>query len=96
MKTYEEKELRVLKLISMGNWQAIVIADMEVLRTLAVSGHIQISSARDEGHQVTLLPKGGRYLEQLHQLSAAETQEPTWGQLSAVSEVKGFHTQTPE
>lgn len=75
MKAYEEKELRVLKLISMGNWQAIVIADVEVLRTLAVSGHIQISAARNEGRQVTLLPKGRNYLEQLHQLSAAETQE---------------------
>lgn len=90
MKAYEEKEFRVLKLVSMGNWHAIVIADVEVLRTLAVFGHIQISSARNEGHQVTLLPKGRHYLERLHQLSAGETQEPVWSPLSAVPEVKGF------
>lgn len=79
MKAYEEKEFRVLKLISIGNWHAIVIAEVEVLRTLVVSGYIQVSSARNEGHQVTLLPKGRHYLEQLHQLSAGETQGPAWG-----------------
>ena len=94
IKPYEEKEFRVLKLVSMGNWHAIVIAEVEVLRTLAVSGHIQISSARNEGHQITLLPKRRHYLERLHQLSAGETQGPAWGSLSAVSEAKGLHTQT--
>lgn len=73
MKACDEKHLRLLTLISVGDWHAIVVPDLDVLRALAVSGYIQISSARHERHQISLLPKGQSYLRRLQQLKQSSS-----------------------
>jgi hypothetical protein len=72
MNTYDQKHLRLLTLISAGDWPSIVIADLDEIRTLSVCGYIQVSANRSESHQITLLPEGRDYLEHLLKLKASE------------------------
>lgn len=70
MNTYDARHLRLLRLISVGDWPAIVVTDLDELRTLSVCGYIDVSSTRSDSHRITLKPEGRHYMNHLLKLEA--------------------------
>lgn len=70
MNTYDARHLRLLRLISVEDWPAIAVTDLDELRTLSVCGYIEVSSARRDSHQITLKPEGRHYMTHLLKLEA--------------------------
>lgn len=70
MNTYDARHLRLLRLISVGDWPAIVVTDLDELRTLSICGYIEVSSSRSDSHGITLKPEGRHYMNHLLKLEA--------------------------
>ncbi|MBA1290571.1 hypothetical protein [Pseudomonas japonica] len=73
MNSYDEKHLKLLKLIAAGDWKRIEALDVEEVRTLLVCGYIQLRRLQDGGEELAMHPEGYHYMERLQALKASET-----------------------
>ncbi|MBA1290546.1 hypothetical protein [Pseudomonas japonica] len=72
MNSYDERHLKILRVIAAGNWDALGEADVDEIRTLMVCGYIYLRRLKEDRDVLALRPDGKHYMERLQQLQNNE------------------------
>jgi len=72
MNSYDERHLKMLRVIAAGDWDALGEADVDEVRTLMVCGYIYLRRLKDGRDMLALRPDGKHYMERLQQLQDNE------------------------
>ncbi|WP_225772270.1 hypothetical protein [Pseudomonas sp. Marseille-Q5115] len=72
MNSYDERHLKILRVIAASDWDALGEADLDEIRTLMVCGYIYLRRLKDGRDVLALRPDGKHYMERLQQLQNNE------------------------